>query len=280
MQTLAGRAAIITGASGGIGLKTAQALAQEGMHLVLAARGEEQLALAAASLSLGENRAITVPTDVTDPNALEYLVERTMDEFGAVDVLVNNAGVETYREFQHLAVEDIIRTIEVNLTATIILSRLVLPTMLSAKRGHIVNMSSTAGKHGPPYGTAYGASKAGMISFTESLRCEYHGSGVSASAICPGFTDGGGIYERMKEALGRGTPFQVGSTSAAAVARAVVRSIKKDLPEVIVNWPPLRPVTVLAEISPSLGEWIIRTASSRFLRRVALSRRSEEETDD
>ena len=207
----------------------------------------------------------------------ERLVEQTLAEFGRVDVLVNNAGIETYCPFAELPTEDIIRTIDVNLTAALVLSRLVLPHMLAAGAGHIVNMSSTAGKHGPAYGAAYGASKAGLISLTESLRGEFRGRGVSASVICPGFTHDGGIYERMKRATGRGTPFQMGSTSAAAVARAVVKAIQKDQPEVLLNWPPMRPVFVLAELWPAVGEWIIRRASVRFLKRIATRRSSDTE---
>ena len=135
-----------------------------------------------------------------------------------------------------------------------------------------MNMSSTAGKHGPAYGAAYGVSKAGLISLTESLRGEFHGRGVSASVICPGFTHDGGIYERMKQAAGRGTPPQMGATSADAVARAVVKAIRNDRPEVLVNWPPMRPVFVLAELWPALGEWIIRRSSVRFLKRIATRR--------
>jgi short-subunit dehydrogenase len=153
-----------------------------------------------------------------------------------------------------------------------VLAQMVLPTMLSAGTGHIVNMSSTAGKHGPAYGAAYGASKAGLISLTETLRAEFKGQGVSASVICPGFTHDGGIYERMKQATGKGTPLQMGATSADTVARAVVKAIQKDKAEVIVNWPPMRPAFVLAEMWPALGEWVIRQCSVRFLKRIASKR--------
>jgi short-subunit dehydrogenase len=216
-----------------------------------------------------EVKAVAVPCDVARHADRERLVARTLSEFGRIDVLVNNAGIETYCPFEDLPVEQIHNTIEVNLTSAMVLARMVLPAMLALGGGHIVNMSSTAGKHGPAFGAAYGASKAGLISLTETLRAEFQGRGVSASVICPGFTHDGGIYERMKSATGKGTPFQMGSTSALTVANAVVKAIQKDRAEVLVNWPPMRPAFVLAELWPKLGEWIIHKASLRFLKRIA-----------
>lgn len=276
MRKLKGRNAIITGASAGIGAHVARALAEQGMNVVLAARSADKLLDVAGELEKFGVKAVPVETDVTLPESLRNLVSTAMEECGSIDVLVNNAGVETYREFHELEIDDILRTIDTNLTATLVLSRLVIPHMLAAKQGHIVNMSSTAGKFGPAYGAAYGASKSGMIAFTETLRGEYRGTGISASVICPGFTDDGGIYERMKKEIGRGTPAMMGHTSADKVAKAVVRSIQGNKPEIIVNSPPMRPMAVLCQIAPSLGQRIVQMASKRFLRKVAVSRRSDE----
>ncbi|HUG89323.1 MAG TPA: SDR family NAD(P)-dependent oxidoreductase [Planctomycetaceae bacterium] len=269
MKRLAGRTAIVTGASAGIGLHVARALAREQMNLVLAARSADTLHGLAAELEQTGVDVLAVPTDVACVSALDRLVERAIGRFGGIDVLVNNAGVEAWRVFHELPVEEIERTIQVNLTAAVVLSRLVVPWMLRSGGGHVVNMSSTAGKQGPAYGAVYGATKAGLIALTQSLRAEYHGSGVSSSVICPGFTDEGGIYERIKRSSGRGTPPWMGRTSADAVARAVVRAIRRDRPDVIVNVPPMRPVFALAELFPSLGGWMVRLATRRFLRRAA-----------
>jgi short-subunit dehydrogenase len=280
MRELRQKVAIVTGASGGIGLHVARALAAEGMHVVLAARSADRLAGAAADLSTFGPRAVPIPTDVNHPPDLERLVTRTVAEFGRLDVLVNNAGVETYCPFERLPLEDIARTITTNLTAAITLTRLAAGHLLADGGGHVVNMSSTAGKAGPAFGTAYGASKAGLIAFTESLRAEYAGRGLSASVICPGFTHDGGIYERMKRATGKGTPPLMGSTTADAVAGSVVRAIRDDRPELIVNTPPMRPVFALKEMFPALGGWIIRRASQRFLQRIATKRGPAEATAD
>lgn len=269
MKDLQGRCAIVTGASAGLGLHVARALAREGMNLVLAARSADSLEQAAVEMRGLGVRAIAVPTDVSDEEQLRRLVDQTLTEFGSIDVLVNNAGIDAYCPFHEIDPARIQSVIQVNLTSTLLLTRFVLPHMLAARRGHIVNMASTAGKYGPAYGAAYGATKAGQIAFTQSLRGEYHGTGVSASAICPGFASDGGIYEVLKKRAGRGTPWWLGSTTANAVARAVVKAIRFDRPEVIVNQPALRPVFVLQSALPRLGEWIIRKTTARFLRRVA-----------
>ena len=274
MRHLAGRTAIVTGASAGIGRHVARALAAERMNLVLAARTADKLHALAAELAETGVEVLAVPTDVACDSARRSLVERAIERFDRVDVLVNNAGVEAWRSFHELPVEEIERTIQVNLTGAAVLCRLVLPGMLESGGGHVVHMSSTAGKHGPAYGAVYGASKAGLIALTQALRAEYHGTGVSASVVCPGFTDEGGIYERMKQSTGRGTPWWMGRTSADAVGRAVVRAIRRDRPEVLVNRPPMRPWFVLAEAFPRLGGWISRLATRRFLRRTAKSQAS------
>lgn len=269
MKELQGRTAIVTGASRGLGRVVAQALARERMNLVLAARSIEPLKQLATELQQTGIRAFVVPTDTQDQGQLKSLADKALDEFKSIDVLVNNAGIEAFRPYHLIEPADIVQTLEVNLTGTLLLTRFVLPHMLKAGRGHIVNMASVAGKYGPAFGAAYGASKAGMIAFTQSLRGELYKTGVSASAICPGFANDGGIYEVIKERTGRGTPWYLGATSAQAVARAVVKSIRNDRPEAIVNIPALRPVFVLSQAFPRLGEWIVRLTTRRYLKLAA-----------
>ena len=269
MKDLRGRNAIVTGASAGLGVRVARALAREGMNLVLAARSTEALEQVAAELRGLGVKAIAVPTDVLDEEQLTRLVERAMAEFGSIDVLVNNAGIEAFRRFEEIPPTDIRRTMDVNLTATLLLTRHVIPHMRHAGRGHIVNMSSISGKQGPPFAAVYGASKAGMIAFTQSLRSEYYGTGISASAICPGFATDGGIYEEVRQKTGKSVPWYVGGTSSDAVARAVVKAIKSDRADLIVNSPSLRGLFTLCSLFPRIGESIYRIASRKYLERVA-----------
>jgi short-subunit dehydrogenase len=276
MRELIGRTAIITGASGGLGSHIAEALADQKMNLVLAGLAGTPLDQLAKKLS-GTTSTITVLTDVTDRNSLEHLVRTTMEAFDGLDLLVNNAGVEMISRYHMLALDDIEHNINVNLTGAMLLTRLVLPGMLSRKCGHIINISSLSAKAGPPFAEPYAATKAGLIAFTESLRAEYQHTGVSASVICPGFVTAG-IYQRIVDETGLCAPRLLGTSSAHLVAQAVVKAVKEDIPEIIINPGPTRLLTTLAELSPSLAErimkrigavdWFMNVASFREDRRT------------
>jgi short-subunit dehydrogenase len=258
MRELAQRTALITGASRGIGTYVAQALTAEKMNLVLAARSREGLERVADELRRAGVEVVAVPTDVTERAGLEALVAAADDAFGGIDVLVNNAGVLTIFPYHELGVADIERVIRTNLTSAMLLTRLALPGMLERGRGHVVNLSSIAGKWGPPFDEVYAATKAGLIGFTQSLRMEYHGSGVSASVICPGYVEEAGMYHNAEEATGITASRLSGRTTPVAVARAVVKAIKRDSPEIIVNTPSVKPLALLSALSPTLGEWLLR----------------------
>jgi short-subunit dehydrogenase len=261
MKELSQRTAIITGASRGIGTYVARALAAERMNLILAARSKEGLERVAGELRESGVPVITVPTDVTDRKALESLIAAANEEFSGTDVLVNNAGALTIFPYDRIGIEDLERTVCLNLTSAMMLTRLVLPGMVERGRGHIVNMSSLAGIWGPPFDAPYGATKAGLIGFTQSLRNEYHGTGISASVICPGYVEEAGMYHDAEQATGIKASALAGRTTPGAVARAVVKAIKKARPKLIVNTPSVRPLAVLSAISPGFGEWILRSAN-------------------
>lgn len=260
---------IITGASAGIGRLTALHLARPGNQLVLAARNPERLASLATEITARGAEPLSIPTDVSDPNALERLVAEALGRFGRIDVLVNNAGIECFSQFDELPVEQILQTIETNLTGAILLTRHVVPIMRRQRFGRIINMASIAGKHGPAYGAVYGATKAGLIAFTQALRGELMSDGILATAICPGFATSGGIYDEIVKATGRRTPFLLGGTSAEKVARAVEKAIIKAPPEMLLNFPWLGPVFLFRDAFPRLGEMVFLAVTRRFLRRAA-----------
>ncbi|MFN8454008.1 MAG: SDR family NAD(P)-dependent oxidoreductase [Anaerolineae bacterium] len=187
MQNLQGKNALLTGGSRGIGPAIAQALARKGVNLALVARSAEQLAAVAQEVSLRGVRAVPIPADISDPAARSALLTRAEAELGPLDLLINNAAIEQVSPFVRQETQDIGRIIETNLTAPMVLTRLVLPGMLQRGRGHIVNIASIAGKKAPPYNAVYGATKAGLIEWTGGLRGELEGTGVSASVVCPGF---------------------------------------------------------------------------------------------
>ncbi len=274
---LEGKTAIITGASTGIGAAVARILADAGVNLVIAARTAERLeAVRDELIEQTGVRVISVPTDVGIASDNDRLIAATLAEFGGFEILVNNAGIDAYRPFHELPDEEIHHTFAVNLVGATLLTRRAIPHLLRNPWSHVVNMASTAGKFAPPYGAVYAASKAGLVSLTQSLRLEYRSGGLRASAICPGFTESGGIYDRLKGDVGRGTPWVIGSTTADAVARATLKAILHDTPEVIVNTPPVRPFLTAAVAFPRLGEWLFRKFASSFFRRIGRARRQGE----
>ncbi|MBK5332675.1 MAG: SDR family oxidoreductase [Ilumatobacteraceae bacterium] len=249
MKDLRGTTAIVTGASRGIGVYIAQALAKEGVNLSLAARSEAELETVRTEMAALGLKAIATRCDVTNADDRAQLIERTETELGPVDLLVNNAGIETAAHFDTAPPDDLVQTLEVNLVAAMLLTRSVLPGMLQRKRGHVVNIASGAGKVGVPFAVAYATSKHGLVGLTNSLRCEYLGSPVGFSVVCPGFVNNTGMYARW-EAKGATAPKIVGRSSPERVAQVVVSCIHKNRGEVLVNKPPLRPLIVLFNAAP------------------------------
>lgn len=268
MQNLAGCCAIITGASRGIGTHIAQSLAEQGMSLVLAARSQEGLEHTRQRVLQAGAKAISVPTDVSDETALAELVERAESEFGSVDLLVNNAGVETFTTYHLVAHQEIHDAVRVNLLAPMLLTQLVLSGMLRRRRGHVVNVASLAGKVGLACMETYSATKGGLVAFTQSLRATYRGTGVSASVICPGFVAEGGMYEQFV-AKQRSIRLRIKPTSAKMVGRAVVRVVHEDLPELIVTPRPIRPLLAAATLSPRMAEQAVERLGFNDLIRAA-----------
>lgn len=269
MKISSGQIVLLTGASGGLGSYMAEAFAQKGTHMMLVAYPGTGLEDLRRKVEQKGVRASTMVADVSDPAQRRLIVEKTLQEFGNIDILVNNAGVEFTSAYHKLSAETIVNILRVNLEAPMVLSHLVLPEMLKRKSGFIVNVSSLAGKCGPAFQEPYAASKAGLIAFTTSLRATYRGSGVSASAICPGFVETG-IYTKLKESTGCVAPPLLGTSQPQTVIRAMMRSVEKDLPEMIISRYPFRPLLAFMALFPSAGEWVIRqTGAHAFFSSVA-----------
>lgn len=262
------RTAVVTGASRGVGVYIAKALAAAGMELVLAARNTEDLERVASEINASGGKALAVPTDVTDRNALENLVSTAEAEFGRIDVLVNNAAIDSVNFFQLEDPDVIEQLLAVNLTAPIVLSRLVLPGMLMRQRGHIVNIASLAARIPFPSDVMYATSKAGLAHFTASLRAECQGKGVSASVIMAGqFTDIGISAQALKE-TGVEQPKSVPTSPPEAAGQAVIQVLQKDLAEIAIPGPAL----LFARI-PALGTMFLeRTGVSAMLKEIATIR--------
>lgn len=251
MQELRGRNGILTGASRGLGVHMARALAREGVNLALAARSAHALEeVREEVLSLGV-KAVALPTDLTEAAQVEALAEEAERELGSVDLLVNNAGVEFTAPYEEYPREKLHAAVNVNLLAAMLLTHAVLPGMLLRGRGHIVNISSLAGKIGFPCQTPYAATKAGLIMFTHSLRAELVDQPVGVSVICPGFVADDGMYAR-RENIGWPAPAALKPTTTDKVVAAVIKAVKQNTAERIVNLLPMRPMIALREVIPGV----------------------------
>lgn len=262
--SLSGARCLVTGASRGLGRHIALALAHEGARLHLVARSADGLAAVAREVEALGARCEIHATDVCDRAAISSLVA-ALEGKGGVDVLVNNAGIETVAYLHEIPMEEMLHILDVNLISTMVLTRLVIPGMVTRKRGHIVNIASLAGKTGPPLAETYATTKAGMIGFTQSLRVSYAGTGVSASVVCPGYIRGEGMFADRTQKVGGAAPKLVGTSPPEAVGLAVVRAIVRDEPELLVTPTPARLIAALGQLSPRFPGWLIRQLNLRTL---------------
>jgi short-subunit dehydrogenase len=179
------RTVIVTGSSAGIGAACARQFAEEGANLVLVARGATELAAKAKELGrLGPTT--TVVGDVCDPRVQDQIVETAVSTFGAIHVLVNNAGYNARGALEDHAAEDLGKVVDVNLRAPITLCRRVLPHLRKAGKGAIVNVASLAGKVPLAHEAVYSATKFGLRTFSMALAEELRGTGITVSAVSPG----------------------------------------------------------------------------------------------
>lgn len=254
MYSLHGRVVLLTGGSRGIGPVVAEALARRGSAIALAARSKSGLYEVAARLKGFGSETLVVPADLREQSHREGLVSTVLKQFGKIDILINNAGLETEGVYTELPWSSIEETIEVNLVAPMALTHLVLPGMLERKAGNIVNIASIAAKSGAPYAATYSGTKAGLAEWTRALRLELADTGVHFSTIFPGYVREVGMFAKF----GMRSPWIVGSCAPTQVARAVVAALEKDKIESIINSRPLRYSFMLNEFSPSLGDWLMR----------------------
>jgi 3-oxoacyl-[acyl-carrier protein] reductase len=185
-RPLHGKVAVITGGSRGIGRAIAQSLGRLGAKLSLCARHADKLESAAAELQGEGVSVIITAADVTNSSAIGRLVQKTEQSLGAIDVLVNNAGIGYFGPFQGAADADWDAVLDTNLKAVFLLSKAVVPGMIERRTGHIINIASLAGKNAFAGGGIYCASKWGLLGLTECMAEDLRQYGIRVSAICPG----------------------------------------------------------------------------------------------
>jgi len=249
--------AIVTGASSGIGAATARLFAKEGYRTVLAARREDRITSIANEILLQGGEAIAIKTDVGNTEMVNRMVSQTIDAYGKIDLLLNNAGFARQMWLEDMDPDqDISLQVQVNILGVFHTTQAVLPHMIERRRGHIINMSSMAGFVAPPTYSIYSATKYAVRGFSEALRREVGVWGIKVSGIYPAsvateFTDHMGAD--FKSDFLYPKAFRL---SAAAVAREVYRVARSPRREVILprmmhfsKW--------LNILMPGLIDWIL-----------------------
>lgn len=245
--------ALLTGATGGLGVEMARALAGRGVHLALSARPGPRLEELVGEIEKTGVRCAAVPGDLADHESTATLVERAEEAVGPVDLLVNNASMQVTSAFEGYTTEELERIVQVNLLAPMELTRRVLPGMLERGRGQVVFVSSMAGHAGAAFETPYATTKGGLIALCRSLRAEFADRPVTFSMILPGPVAGQGMFARAV-AEGMPVPRAIPLVKPRHVAQALIRAVTREAPEVLVPGAPSRMVVAITGLAPRLAE--------------------------
>jgi NAD(P)-dependent dehydrogenase (short-subunit alcohol dehydrogenase family) len=214
---ISGRVVAITGGARGIGLATARALQAAGARVAIGDIDADEAVRAAESIGAG---VLASPLDVTDPDSFRDFLARAERELAPLDVLINNAGIMPIGPFLSESFATAERVFGINVLGVMTGMKLALPGMLQRRRGHIVNVSSVAGRSPVPGGASYAASKAAIVSLTESARVEFAGQGIDFTCVMPSFT----ATELILGTKGtKFVPTVKPEDVAAAIAKAVTR---------------------------------------------------------
>ncbi len=254
---LAGRTALVTGASSGIGRQTAREFARRRAHVVLAARNRDKLEALAAELADYPGRRLVVPSDVTDRLSVEALVRRTVEEFDTLDVLVNNAGVGLFAPIADGSLDNMHHLFNVNFWGAVHCIQAAVPYMRGQGRGHIVNVASVAGKVAAPYMGLYSATKFALTAVSDALRSELAGSGIHVSTVYPGLTDTSFRENMLREVEVPDPPAYLRTVAPAAVARRIAQAVRWNLRDAYVSLEDLAAV-VAYPLAPALADWAVR----------------------
>ncbi|MGQ0793679.1 MAG: SDR family NAD(P)-dependent oxidoreductase [Deltaproteobacteria bacterium] len=251
------RVVVITGASSGIGREAALLFAEKRAKIVLAARREDKLRELAQEISLRGAEAMVASLDVSDASAVDSMILRAADEFGGVDILVNNAGFGQFATIEQTSYEDMREILNVNLMGIFNASKAVIPLMKARGGGHIINLSSVAGKRGFPFLGAYCATKFAICGFSEALRVELASAGIHVSVVYPVLTRTE-FFDVLKNKTGKKyEPPNLFAQSARHVASAIVACAERPRAEVL-PFPALRLLMMLNSIAPWVLDFILK----------------------
>lgn len=210
---LRGKVAVVTGANGGIGLGMALGLAQAGADIVIASRNAEKNAAAEAQLRAEGVRAIAVPTDIRRADACRALIDKAVGEFGRVDILVNNSGINYRKQPQDFTLEEFRDVMDTNLTAAFLLCQAVYPHFVRQGGGKIINIGSIASFMGSAVGVAYAPSKGAIVQLSKALAVAWAKDNIQVNSILPGWIDTP-LSERSRSELPGLSEMVIGRTPA------------------------------------------------------------------
>jgi short-subunit dehydrogenase len=226
--------AVVTGASSGIGEATVRALAGRGAAVVLAARNEEKLQFLEREVLAAGGRAMAVKTDVADETSVEAMVERTVGEFGSINILVNNAGLGLSGRVEDLRPADLRYLFEVNVVGTLLCAQVALPHV--PRGGRIINVSSVLAKRAIPKVGGYCATKFALNALSEALRVEIANRGVTVTSVYPGTTRTA-FRENSRRTKDEGRGWRPRGVSPERVAEKITRAAEKGGRDVYVTLP-------------------------------------------
>ena len=217
---LKGKVALVTGAGSGLGKATAEIFAQEGARVIVADISQRRAEAVADAINGTSRRkkAIAVRGDVAKKSEVEAMVAEACKKFGPITILVNNAGIAQIKDFLDISPEEWQRMLDIHMKGTFLCTQAVIPDMIAANWGRIINTASVAGMEGGPQNAHYAAAKAAIIGFTRSLALEYARSGITVNAVAPGLIDN--ILQAVE---GRAE----GSTVAGNISSAKAEQIKQ-----------------------------------------------------
>jgi len=255
--TAPARVVAITGASAGIGRATALRLGRDGASLVLSARRTDELARVAAEIEAAGGHALPLVADVTSEADMSNLVERAVEQFGGLDVMVCNAGFGIAGSVDQVSSTQMRRLIDVNYLGTFYAARAAVPVFRRQGRGHLIIVSSIVGKRGVPFMGAYAATKFAQVGLAECLRAELAGTAIHVSIVFPVSTDTE-FFDVMSRETGTPVTRAFGPRQRVEdVADAIARAIERPVPEVYPH-ATSRALVWLNALAPGLCDRVVK----------------------
>ena len=254
-RDLTGKRAILTGASGGIGRATADALVKAGVRLTLAARNADALKPFADTSRATGSDVLVVPTDITKPDDRNRLVAAAVEKFGGLDLLINNAGIGSWGHFATSTPEIVRQVMEVNFFGPIELTRLAMPHLMNGNQPAVVNVTSMCGRRGMPAWPEYSASKFALVGMSEAWRGEFARFDVDVITIVPGLTNSGFQNNCLRNEGKADIRFEDGMVPTE-VAAGIVDAIQKNRREVILGGEARR-LLRFNRFFPRVTNWLI-----------------------